>query len=253
MAETHASSPLASVRALLYNARCRWLHEHGTWQVCRLLPGEHTAGRSGLGIEAQQSAVRAYLDGGRWQLIGEYNEIESGKLNDRPQLAAAIEQCKLTGATLVIAKLDRLSRDACFLLGLEKTGLDFVAADMPNANRLTVGIMAVIAQEERRMISERTKVALVAAKARGTQLGGWRATRRDGSARLPAAPVSVPQAAARAKAAAFAARVAPTAVELRAEGMSLRAIAAELTARHVATANGGQWTARAVLNLLSRA
>ncbi len=109
-----------------------------------------------------------------WHLIGEYIEVESGKLNERPQLAAAMAQCRLTGATLVISKLVRLSRDAHFLLGLEKAGLDFVAADMPNASRLTVGIMAVIALEERRMISERTKAALAAARARGKALGGWR-------------------------------------------------------------------------------
>jgi DNA invertase Pin-like site-specific DNA recombinase len=131
-------------------------------------------GKSGLGLVAQRSAVLDYLDGGNWSVIAEHTEIESGKRSDRPVLAKALKDCKLRGATLVIAKLDRLSRDAHFLLGLEKAGVDFVAVDMPNANRLTVRLMAVIAQEEREMISARTKAALAAAKARGVKLGGVR-------------------------------------------------------------------------------
>src|ERR671911_796243 len=124
-------------------------------------------GRSGLGLEAQRKAVEDYLNGGRWQLLAEFVEVESGKREDRPKLAEALALCRLHGATLVIAKLDRLSRDAHFLLGLQKAGVDFVAADMPDANKMTVGIMALVAQHEREMISERTKAALAAAKARG--------------------------------------------------------------------------------------
>jgi len=132
-------------------------------------------GRSGLGLEAQREAVRAFMGGSTRELAEAFTEIESGKHDDdRPQLARALDACRLTGAVLVIAKLDRLSRDAHFLLGLEKAGVEFVAADMPNANRLTVRLMAVIAQEEREMISARTKAALAAAKARGTKLGGNR-------------------------------------------------------------------------------
>lgn len=209
-------------------------------------------GQSGLGLEAQQAAVHAYLDGGCWKLIGEFTEVESGAKATRPQLAAAFAQCRLTGAKLVIAKLDRLSRDAHFLLGLEKAGIDFVAADMPSANRMTVGIMAVVAQEERRMISERTKVALAAAKARGTSLGGWRATRKDGSARKAPGAIENAQAAAKARSDEHAARVAPIVTALRDDGMGLNAIAKELTARHVATLKGGQWTATAVRRLLAR-
>ncbi len=126
-----------------------------------------TQGRSGLGVEAQQAAVRAFLNGGSWKLLGEFTEVESGANNARPELGKALNACGLKGATLVIAKLDRLSRDAHFLLGLDKAGVDFVAADMPSANRMTVGIMAVVAEEERRMIAARTKAALAAAKARG--------------------------------------------------------------------------------------
>ena len=131
-------------------------------------------GKSGLGIEAQQAAVADFLNGGRWKVLGEFIEVESGKRDDRPELAKAIALCRVHGARLLIAKLDQLSRDAHFLLGLEKAGVEFTAADMPNANRLTVGIMAMVAEEERRMISARTKAALAAAKARGVKLGGHR-------------------------------------------------------------------------------
>lgn len=140
-------------------------------------------GRSGLGIEAQRESVRNFLNGGNWSLVGEYLEAESGKRNDRPQLDRALQACRAYGAKLLIAKLDRLSRDAHFLLGLEKAGVDFLAADMPHANRLTVGIMAIVADEERRMISQRTKAALAAAKRHGVKLGGDRGARLSRVAR----------------------------------------------------------------------
>jgi DNA invertase Pin-like site-specific DNA recombinase len=123
-------------------------------------------GKSGLGLDAQRKAVEDFLNGGNWRIVAELKEIESGKHSDRPALAKAFQACRLRRAKLVIAKLDRLSRDAHFLLGLEKAEVDFVAADMPTANRLTVGIMAMVADEERRMISRRTKEALAATKAR---------------------------------------------------------------------------------------
>src|SRR5712672_3644636 len=116
-------------------------------------------GRSGLGLEAQRHAVAEHLNGGDWKLIKEFVEVESGKKSARPKLAEALAACRLYGATLIIAKLDRLSRNAHFLLGLRDAGVDFVAADMPNANRLTVGIMAMVAEEEGRMISANTKAA----------------------------------------------------------------------------------------------
>src|SRR4051794_25000743 len=128
-------------------------------------------GRLDLGLEAQRKAVEDFLNGGRWDLIAEFVEVESGKRDDRPKLAKALALCRLHNATLVIAKLDRLSRDAAFLLGLQKAGVRFVAADMPEANELVVGIMAVVAQTERKMISVRTKAALAAARARGVRLG----------------------------------------------------------------------------------
>jgi DNA invertase Pin-like site-specific DNA recombinase len=124
-----------------------------------------------LGLEAQKKAVSDYLGGGAGDLSGEFLEIESGRRNDRPQLAAALQACRQHRATLVIAKLDRLARDAHFLLGLEKAGVDFVACDLPAANRLMLGILALVAEDEARAISARTKAALAAAKARGTVLG----------------------------------------------------------------------------------
>jgi DNA invertase Pin-like site-specific DNA recombinase len=130
-------------------------------------------GRSGLGLETQRKSVEDFLNGGNWRLVKEFVEVESGKNTSRPVLADAIKACRLYGAKLVIAKLDRLSRNAHFLLRLKDAGVDFVCADMPSANRLTVGIMAMVAEEEGRMISARTKAALAAARRRGVQLGGY--------------------------------------------------------------------------------
>jgi DNA invertase Pin-like site-specific DNA recombinase len=201
-------------------------------------------GRSGLGIEAQQAAVRDFLNGGSWRLLGEFTEVESGAHNERPQLGKALHACRLKGATLVIAKLDRLSRDAHFLLGLEKAGVDFVAADMPAANRLTVGIMAMVADEERRLIATRTKAALAAAKARGKVLGGWRGG--------PKVDGKLGGAAIRQRSEAFAANLEPTVEEMLGRGLSLRQMATELTAQGIRPARGGQWTAAAVRSVLLR-
>src|ERR1700755_90925 len=128
-------------------------------------------GRSGLGLEAQRSAVEGYCRGRDCQLLSEFTEVESGKRNDRPELAKALHHAKVTGATLVIAKLDRLSRNVAFLAALQESGTRFVCADMPEANERTIHIMAAVAQAERKMISQRTRDALAAAKARGAVLG----------------------------------------------------------------------------------
>jgi DNA invertase Pin-like site-specific DNA recombinase len=205
-------------------------------------------GKSGLGLEAQRKSVDDFLNGGRWKLIKEFVEVESGKRADRPQLEAALAACRIHGAKLVIAKLDRLSRDAHFLLGLDKAGVDFVAADMPNANRLTVGIMAMVAEEERRMISARTKAALAAAKARGTKLGGDRGAKPTAKMRKRSAAVRQQRASARAD------DIGPTIAEVQAGGAtSLRAIAAGLNDRGIPTARGaGEWTATQVQRVLAR-
>ena len=205
-------------------------------------------GKSGLGLEAQRDAVRTFLNGGSWTLAGEFTEVESGKRSDRPELAKALQACRIYGAKLVIAKLDRLSRDAHFLLGLEKAGVDFVAADMPMANRLTVGIMAMVADEERRMISARTKAALAAAKKRGVKLGGFRGTKITRKARQAG------WAAVSRRADDRAADLVPVLDELRAVGItSLAGIARALSARGIPTARGkAQWTAVQVRRVLER-
>ena len=188
-----------------------------------------------------------FLAGRADGLAEAFTEVESGENAARPQLARALEACRLTGGVLVIAKLDRLSRDAHFLLGLEKAVVEFVAADMPNANRLTVRLMPVIAQEEREMISARTKAALAAAKARGKKLGG----NRGG----PNVDLAKGRAARSRSADDYALRVGPIAMEARqatdASKVSYGNAAIALTARGIRTPRGGKWT-RAARSLLRR-
>src|SRR4051812_44179254 len=129
-------------------------------------------GRSGLGLEAQKESVETYLNGGRWNLVGEIVEVESGKKNDRPALADALALCRLHRATLIIAKLDRLARNVAFISNLMESGVEFTAVDFPQANRLTIHVLAAVAEHEAAMISARTKAALAAAKVRGIVLGG---------------------------------------------------------------------------------
>ncbi|GJE81066.1 recombinase family protein [Methylorubrum thiocyanatum] len=206
-------------------------------------------GDSGLGLEAQRKAVTDFLNGGRWLLVTELVEVESGKRADRPKLTEALRLCRLHNATLVIAKLDRLSRDAHFLLGLQRARVRFVAADMPEANEMVVGIMAVVAQAERKMISARTKAALAAAKERGVKLGGP-------THHLPAQAGRAAEASASArssKAQDRASDLARDIAELRSEGASsLRDIAAGLGRRGITTPRGAAWTATAVRRVLAR-
>jgi DNA invertase Pin-like site-specific DNA recombinase len=190
-------------------------------------------GRSGLGLEAQRDAVTNYLDGGPWTLVGEFTEIESGKRNDRPELEKALSACKRQKAKLIIAKLDRLGRNLAFIAALMESGVEFVAVDTPHANKLTVHILAAVAQHEREMISERTKAALAAAKRRGTRLGNPNLSK--------AAKRGV--AALKANARQFAANIRPIIEEImRAGATSHNAIATELNKRNVKTARGGTWT-----------
>ena len=205
-------------------------------------------GASGLGLDAQKAAVASFLNGGRWTIAAEFVEVESGKRDDnRPQLAAAIAACRLYGAKLVIAKLDRLSRDAHFLLGLQKADVPFVAADMPEANEMVVGIMAVVAQAERKMISTRTKAALAAAKARGTKLGGYRGHTFTPEHHAAAADARLARSEARA------AELAPVIGDLRSEGVtSLGGLARALTERGIPAARGGAWSPMQVKRVLER-
>lgn len=207
-------------------------------------------GRSGLGLEAQEAAVAAYVRGQEpsAKLLGTYTEVESGRRGDRPELARALDHVRLTGATLLIAKLDRLSRDAHFLLGLQKAEVDFVACDMPAADRFTVGIMAMLAQKESELISARTKEALAAAKRRGTRLGN-----PNGARHLRGLGNGKAVAAVRSGAQARADQLRRVLRELREAGVtSANGLARALNERHVATARGGMWTARSVLNVMGR-
>ena len=207
-------------------------------------------GASGLGLEAQRSAVAAYLNGGRWSVIREVVEVESGKRADRPKLAEAMALCRLHGATLLVAKLDRLSRDAAFLMNLQAAGVRFVAADLPQANEMTVGIMAVVAQAERKAISTRTKEALAAAKARGTKLGGPKWDHLTGTTGDKGRAASI--ATRQARASDRAADLLPIIAELRAEGIiTLAALAAALTDRCIPTSRGAdRWSAMQVSRVL---
>jgi DNA invertase Pin-like site-specific DNA recombinase len=205
-------------------------------------------GRSGLGIEAQKRSVSDYLNGGDWDLIGEFVEVESGKIDARPQLQSALAQCELTGATLVVAKLDRLSRNVAFLAALQDSGTKFVAADMPEANELTIHIMAAVAQAERKAISRRTKEALAAAKARGVRLGGHRGNQAD----LQKGPAVASRKRSQA-AAERADKVMRQIVAIRAAGASsLRQVASQLDQRGIGAPRGGRWSAAQVKAVVDR-
>ena len=207
-------------------------------------------GRSGLGLEAQKNAVADYLNGGRWTLVDEVTEIESGKRSDRPALAKALALCRLHGAKLVVAKMDRLSRNVHFLSGLMESKVEFVAADMPQANNLTVHILAAVAQAEAEAISARTKAALAAAKRRGVKLGGDRGNIAD-LYRKGARASAVSRAREMRE---RAADLMPVIDEIKAKGAaSLREIAARLNARGIPAARGGEWSAVQVQRILAAA
>jgi DNA invertase Pin-like site-specific DNA recombinase len=197
-------------------------------------------------LEAQRKAVADFLSAGAWDLIEEFVEVESGKIDRRPQLEAALAHCELTGATLIVAKLDRLSRNVAFLATLQDSGTRFIAVDMPEANELTIHIMAAVAQAERKAISKRTKEALAAAKARGVKLGG----RRDNLADLRRGPAA--SAKARRRSAEQRARKVKVQIEsLHMRGIqSLRGIAAALNDLGIMAPRGGSWSAAQVKRVL---
>src|SRR6266446_3681267 len=186
-------------------------------------------GRSGLGLEAQQSAVRDHLEKTNRKLIAELVEIESGKNPDRPKLLEALKLCRLTRSKLIVAKLDRLARNVAFVSRLMEAGVEFEAVDFPQANRLTIHILAAVAEHEAKVISERTKAALAAAKRRGVKLGGYRAGAKL-TARARQAGCAARAESANAKASDYAGVIA----ELQAAGVtSLAGIAAALTERGI--------------------
>lgn len=197
-------------------------------------------GASGLGLDAQRAAVTAWAAGGRHTLVAEFVEVESGKRTDRPQLVAALAACRLHRATLVIAKLDRLARNVAFIANLMDGGVDFVACDMPHANRLTLHLMAAMAEYEAAAISERTKAALSAAKTRGVRLGN-----PNGAAHLAAGCKLAARLSARARSTAAVDRalgLAPILVEMRRSGFtSASALARELNRRGVPPPVGSIW------------
>lgn len=207
-------------------------------------------GKSGLGLEAQEAAIHAFARARSAKIIGTYTEIESGKTNERPKLVAALHHAKITGAVLVIAKLDRLSRSASFTLALRDSGVKFVCCDMPEANDLTIGVLAVVAQAEAKAISQRTAEALAAVKARGKRLGnpnGAAALRRAGKGNRAAVAKVRDNADQRAHDLAIVVR------DIRKGGaITLAAVAAELNSREMVTPRGGRWHASSVANLLRR-
>lgn len=202
-------------------------------------------GASGLGLEAQRSAVANYLNGGSWQLVCEFTEVETGKGSDalarRPQLAAALAACKKHGATLLIAKLDRLARNVHFVSGLIESGCDFVAVDMPGANKVMIQMHAVMSEWERDQISARTKAALAAAKARGVQLGvaGPQNLRPNIEQRQQAADE-------------FAAKLRGILQGMQQQGLTQRQMVQELNALGIRAPRGGSWALAQVQRVLAR-
>jgi DNA invertase Pin-like site-specific DNA recombinase len=232
-------------------------------------------GASGLGLEAQREAVSRHIAaaGPSAVRLAEFVEIESGKRDDRPELEAAIEEAQLSGAVLVIAKLDRLSRDAHFLLGLQKAGIEFVACDIPQANRLTIGVLAVVAQHEREMIAERTKAALGARKAAlaaeraELQAAGKAAVRTLADGRVVPLRLGNPNgarclagignveavAAVKERAGERAERLRKRLAVLDPSGMmSARGLAQVLNDRGIPSPRQGLWTAQSVIRLRAR-
>jgi DNA invertase Pin-like site-specific DNA recombinase len=207
-------------------------------------------GRSGLGLEAQRAAIAAYAKTADAVTVAEFQEVESGRNNARPELEKALRAARVHGAKLVIAKLDRLSRNAAFLLKLQDSGADFTACDMPNASPFTVGIMAVLAQQESAMIGERTRAAMQAKKAQGATFGnpnGAEPLRRAGKGNAAACE------AQRAAALSRAIDLSDILEDVEAAGhTTLAAIASELNQRGIKTARGGRWHPNSIARLRQR-
>ena len=200
-------------------------------------------GRSGLGLEAQRKAISEYIAGCGAEIIAEFVEIESGGRMDRPELAAALRLCKKSNAALVIGKLDRLARSVAFIAGLMEAGVEFVACDMPQANKLTIHIMAAMAEYEREVIGQRTRAALAAARERGVVLGC-----RDGKKLSHLGVCALKQRANIA-----AQNIMAVVIQLQRSGMVTYAALAEgLNARGIATPRGAGWHPESVRRILIR-
>jgi DNA invertase Pin-like site-specific DNA recombinase len=214
-------------------------------------------GQSGLGLEAQKAAVEAHAANIGARIAALYVEVESGKVADRPELRKALAHARRNKAVLCVAKLDRLSRNLAFLAAVMDSGCEFAAADMPAANRFMLHVMAAVAEHEAKAISDRTKGALQAAKARGTLLGSARPGHWDGreKARLHGARIGAKVSAeVRSKAALEAySDIRPAMVEMQAKQMSLRAIAEQLNEQGHATRRGRAWNPVQVARVLARA
>ncbi|NLF16605.1 MAG: recombinase family protein [Lentisphaerae bacterium] len=212
-------------------------------------------GRSGLGLDAQRKAVQDFLNGGDWQLIAEFTEVETGtRKRSRPQLEAALDRAKVTGATVVIAKLDRLTRSASFLLQVVESGVPVIFCDLPSiqagpTGKFILTQMAAVAELEAGLISERTRAALQAAKARGVRLGN-----PNGAAHLRGRGNKAAVAALRSQAAHKAERLRKDIADIQAAGTTTaRGIARELTARGIETPRGGtEWHPTMVRRVLDR-
>lgn len=202
-------------------------------------------GQSGLGLEAQQQIISTHLQA-EDKIIAEFTEVESGKKNSRPALEKALKLTRENDATLIIAKLDRLSRDIEFTFSLKNSGVDFVCCDLPEANTLTIGMMATFSQYERERISERTKAALAAKKARGFKLGNPQNLTDEARAKGREAWQKIARANTNCK------RASSLIKQLKKQGKSLRVIAKELNEAGFKTARGKKFTAMQVKRLADR-
>ena len=203
-------------------------------------------GDTGYGLDAQKRKVPEHLNGGKWKLLQEFTEIESGRNNRRVQFKEALKLCKKTGAKLVVAKLDRLSRNLLFLVTLMESGVEFECCDMPDANKLTLHVLGAVAENESTRVRERTKLALAEAKIRGVQLGNPHTDIRLKAGRKG-------NRVQRNEANDFAKEILPLIDGIKASGLaSLKDISQALNARGVTTQRGGVWHPSTVSNILKR-
>lgn len=258
---THSLTTVENNVTILARRLDRTIDEYfGDTVVQKIIPYYRVStakqGKSGLGLEGQQAAVTAFVAQRGCEVLATYQEVESGKNSDRPALAKAVAHAKRSKATLVVAKLDRLARNVAFLSRLMESGIDFIAIDVEHANRLTIHILAAVAEGEAKAISDRTKAALAAAKARGTKLGSARPGHWDGreDARAAGGAKGLAKAAVvRSQAAREAySDLLPLMQDMKKAGSSLRAIADRLNSEGHTTRRGSAWNQVQVKRVLGR-